>query len=110
MIPIKYINPTIIIFSFICFLFVLNNTNKPTPAPVNNPAISDAILITFSIYKLVIITDAAQFGIKPIKLEIIGPKKILFFINVSIVCSPITPIRALIINVIITIYPVILIV
>ena len=55
-------------------LFVLNKIISPTPAPVKSPAISEAPLIMFCIYKFVIITDAAQFGIKPIKLEIAGPR------------------------------------
>ena len=107
--PIKYINAEIIRFCFI-FLLVLNNTINPTPAPVSNPATKEAIFITFSIYKLVIITDAAQFGISPIKLDTIGPKKILFFIIISILSSPTAQIITFIINVIIKIYIVIFIV
>ena len=47
--PTKYIIPTILKFSFKCFLLVLNKTKSPTPAPVSKPEIKDAILSTFSI-------------------------------------------------------------
>ena len=47
--PTKYIIPTILKFSFKCFLLLLNKTKSPTPAPVSKPEIKDAILITFSI-------------------------------------------------------------
>ena len=53
---------------------VLNRTASPTPAPVNKPAIILAAEITFSKYKLVMITDAAQFGINPTAPAMIGPK------------------------------------
>ena len=95
-------------FSFIFFLFVLNSTISPTPAPVSKPEIKAEAFITFCIYKFVIITEAAQFGIKPIKLEIIGPKYRLFCIKFSIVLSPIILINKLIIKVIIKIYIVML--
>ena len=71
--PIKYTIKTIFIFSFM-FLFVLNNTASPTPAPVSKPDIMLAADITFSRYIFVKITDAAQFGIRPIRLATIGPK------------------------------------
>ena len=102
--PIRYSINVIIRFSFKCFLFFLNKTINPTPAPVSNPAISDAIFKTLLRYKLVIITEAAQFGISPIKLDTNGPNIELFFINVSIVSSPINEINIFIIKVIINIY------
>ena len=86
-VPIKYNNPTIFTFSF-QFLFVLNNIASPTPAPVNNPAIILPTEITFSKYKFVKITDAAQFGIRPIKAAIAGPIIDLFKIQLAIVSSP----------------------
>ena len=85
--PIAYNKTTIPIFSFI-LLFVLNNTASPTPAPVNNPDIILPSEITFSKYIFVIITDAAQFGIKPINEAIIGPTTGLFSIQPAIVSSP----------------------
>ena len=73
MVPIVYNRATIPMFSF-SLLFVLNKTASPTPAPVNSPAIMLPSEITFSKYIFVIITDAAQFGIKPINDVIIDIK------------------------------------
>ena len=70
--PILYKIPTILKFSFNPLL-ILNNTANPTPAPVNSPAIKLDTDITFSKYMFVKITDAAQFGIRPINPAIIGP-------------------------------------
>ena len=72
--PMPYTNKTIPTFSF-NLSFVLNNTASPTPAPVNNPAIMLPNDITFSRYRFVIITDAAQFGINPMRLAKNGVKK-----------------------------------
>ena len=71
----------IIKFSFI-FLFCLNNTNKPKPDPDNNPAIQLPNGIMFLIYNSVITTLDAQFGIKPMILDIIGLNILLLFTNV----------------------------
>ena len=97
--PIPYNIPTIARFCFIS-LFVLNNTASPTPAPVNSPEIKLATDITFSKYILVIITDAAQFGISPSNAETIGPIIGLFNNKCAIVSSPIKCTPVLIINVI----------
>ena len=45
----------------------LNKTNKPTPAPASSPDIILPKLIKPDKYNSLIITDAAQFGIKPIR-------------------------------------------
>ena len=75
-------------FSF-SFLFVLNSTASPTPAPVNNPAIILPADIKFSKYIFVIITDAAQFGINPINPAITGPNIFLFNNKFEMFSSPI---------------------
>ena len=58
------------------FLFVLNNTNSPTPAFTATPDINTGIAITFSTNNSVNITDDAQFGINPTNPAIIGPNMI----------------------------------
>ena len=69
--PTPYTVARIFKFSFI-FLFILNNTTIPIPAPVSNPDIIEAKLTVPSIYNSVSSTDEAQLGIKPIKLVING--------------------------------------
>ena len=88
MTPIAYSRTVILIFS-LTPLFVLNNTASPTPAPTNSPAIIVPTDIIFSKYICVIITDEAQFGIKPIKPDIIGPNIGLSSIKLAMVSSPI---------------------
>ena len=61
-------------------MFVLNNTTKATPLPVNKPDISEENGIILFKYNSVIITDAPQLGIRPIKLVISG-EKILFLLK-----------------------------
>ena len=85
------------------FLFVLNNTASPTPAPVSNPDIMLAADITFSRYIFVKITDAAQFGIRPIRLATIGPKIFWFNSKLAIFSSPIKYTAVFMMNVIIII-------
>ena len=92
----------IFIFSF-KFLFTLNNTSNPTPAFASNPAIKIEAVIKFSTYNLVIITEDAQFGIKPINPAITGPKILLFIIKLDNVSSPIKCITRFKTNVIISI-------
>ena len=89
MTPIMYSKQIINIFSF-TFLFVLNKIINPTPAPVKRPATREAPFKMFSMYKFVKITEAAQFGISPIKLAINGPKTAFFDTKFAIVSSPIT--------------------
>ena len=48
----------------------LNNNNIPKPLPVNNPASNIPTDIKPDRYSSVIITEAAQLGISPIKLAI----------------------------------------
>ena len=86
--PIPYKRTVILMFSLIP-LFVLNNTASPTPAPTNKPAIIVPTEMIFSKYICVIITDEAQFGIRPINPEMIGPNIGLSSINEAIVSSPI---------------------
>ena len=86
-------------FSF-TFLFVLNNTNVPTPAFTKTPVINIGIEIIFSINNSVNITDDAQFGINPISPAIIGPKMKLLLITFEIVSSPTRFITQFIINVV----------
>ena len=62
----RYIKAMILMFSFI-FLLALNNTIKPTPAPVERPAITDPKLKLPSMKSWVRIMEAAQFGIRPIR-------------------------------------------
>jgi hypothetical protein len=47
----------------------LKRTNKPRPAEENKPAIKTLKEMAFFINNWVIKTEAAQFGIKPIKAE-----------------------------------------
>ena len=77
----------IIKFSFI-FLFTLNKTNIPIPDPVNKPPISIPVEITPDKYISVINILDAQLGIKPIKQDINGPKKLSFKRKVLIFSSP----------------------
>ena len=63
---------TINIFCF-KFLFILNNTNRPVPAFANKPPINEPKLMIFDRYNSVILTDEAQFGIRPISAATIGP-------------------------------------
>lgn len=77
--PSIYNSNTIKIFSFV-FLLFLNNTIIAVPLPVSNPLISADIFIELFKYSSVNITLAPQFGIKPIKLVMNGPK-IVFFRN-----------------------------
>ena len=86
--PITYNIVTIFMFCLIP-LFVLNNTASPTPAPTNVPEIIVEIEITFSKYICVNITDDAQFGIKPINPDKIGPNIGLFCKKLEICSSPI---------------------
>ena len=76
-VPIKMRIISIVIFSF-KFLFLLNNTKSPTPAPEHNPATSDPNEIIPFKKPCVKITDAAQFGISPIKDAIKGWIKLSF--------------------------------
>ena len=70
--PITYNNPNILKFSF-TFLFTLNNIKIPIPEPTSKPPIIEPILIIFSKYNFVSITEPAQFGISPTRPDIIGP-------------------------------------
>ena len=85
--PIKYTVNNILTFS-LTFLFILNSTSKATPLPVSNPAITEANDITLFKYNSVNITLAPQFGIKPIKLDINGLKKLSFKNNFSMLSFP----------------------
>ena len=66
---ITYNTAIIFIFSFLSG-FTLNNTTSPIPAPVQSPAITEEKEIAPLRYSCVRITDAAQFGIRPIKAAI----------------------------------------
>ena len=68
---ITYNTAIIFIFSFLSG-FTLNNTTSPIPAPVQSPAITEEKEIAPLRYSCVRITDAAQFGIRPIKAAIAG--------------------------------------
>ena len=98
--PIEYNNTKIFKLSFIPLL-VLNNTANPTPAPTRSPEIKVEAVIKFSKYICVNITDAAQFGISPIKPAITGPIIGLFSAKLAIASSPIKCIiRCIIIDII----------
>ena len=87
-IPIKYNSPAIVKFCFIC-LFDLNNTKIPIPEPTNNPAIIEPRLIKFDKYNSVIITEPAQFGIKPNNADTNIPTKGTLAIAFEMFSSPI---------------------
>ena len=70
------------------FLLVLNNTNMPTPAPVNKPDINDPNVIALLKYNSVITTLDAQLGINPTKLDTKGPNIESFKNNVCKNSSP----------------------
>ena len=100
--PIKYSVIVIVIFSF-KFLFDLYRIRIPTPDPTSRPAIIVPKLIRFDKYNSVIITELAQFGIRPIKQEIATPKIGRSKIRLATVSSPIKNINVLIANVLQTI-------
>ena len=81
----KIININSIIKFSLIFLFCLNKINKPSPEPDNKPAIQLPNGIISLIYNSVITTLDAQFGIKPMILEIIGLNILLLFTNVVII-------------------------
>lgn len=58
-------------FSPLC-RFTLNRTTRPTPAPVHSPAITDANDMAPFRYSCVSMTDAAQFGIRPMTAAMTG--------------------------------------
>ena len=91
---------TAIIFTF-SFLsgFTLNKTTRPIPAPVHNPAITDANEIAPLIYSCVRITDAAQLGINPINAAITGWNTVSPSIIAEILSIPSTSIHRFKINV-----------
>ena len=86
--PTTYNIPKIVRFSFFT-LFTLNSINMPIPELTSNPAIIEPTVIIFSKYNCVNITDDAQFGIKPTKLDITGPNIGTFNIKCAIFSSPI---------------------
>ena len=88
MTPITYSVPVILRFSLI-FLFDLNNTNIPIPEPTRRPAIIEPKLIKLLKYNSVIITEPAQFGIKPNKLATNIPTIGALAIALAITSSPI---------------------
>lgn len=84
-IAIPYNKPTIIKFSFIGLLY-RKSTNRPTPAPVDNPATVAGKLVIPDKYSSVSMTDAPQLGINPM----IAVKKICpieFFKNMCDIVS-----------------------
>ena len=69
--PSRYNNININIFSLM-FLLPLNNTIIAVPLPVSKPLINDDMLMALFKYNSVNITEAPQFGIRPIILVISG--------------------------------------
>ena len=59
------------IFSF-RFLFALKSTASPTPAPVQSPPTAVPKEMLPLAYSSVIITDAAQLGIRPTRADANG--------------------------------------
>ena len=86
------------------FLFILNSISNPAPDPTNRPAINDPKFIIPDRYNSVIITEEAQFGIKPINDAITGSKIELSDIKFFNVSSPKIVTIILIIRVKINIY------
>ena len=54
-------------------LFVLNSTSRPSPEPESSPASAGPAPIMPSIYRCVIMTDEAQFGIRPMSAAAASP-------------------------------------
>ena len=84
---IKYKIASILTLSF-TFLLTLNNTKIATPVPVNNPAKHEENDMILSIYNWVRKTLDAQLGIRPIKLDIKGLRKLFFKNSFSIAFLP----------------------
>lgn len=71
------------------FFLLFSRNASPNPALVINPAIADPKLIEPWIYKSVIITLEAQFGINPIREETTGVRYLYDVRKFDIFVSPI---------------------